>query len=86
MNILYSLTVDQYLELMDLAILNGKVAGELMDEEFEVIVNKYNLKPIGSTELDLDMLTGEMRDSGIKVTNINELERQKKLKEDENGQ
>ena len=75
MNFLYSLTVDQYLEVIDLAKSNGKVAGDLMDEEFEVIAKKYNLKPIGSTELDLDMLTGELRDLGIKVTNIKEEER-----------
>lgn len=76
MNLLWSFTIDQYLEVIDLAQLNGKVAGDLMTEEFEVIAKKYNLKPLGTTELDIDMLTGELRDSGIKVSNIKEIERQ----------
>jgi hypothetical protein len=74
---LYSLNIDQYLEIVELAQKNGKKPGDSMQEEFEIVAKKYNLQSIGQTDKDIDQLTGDLREEGAKVLNIKELERRK---------
>ena len=40
------------------------------------------IEPLGSTNLDVDQITGELREKGLKVFNPKELERRRRLKED----
>lgn len=78
---LWSLTIDQYLEVVELAQKNGVKPGESMQKEFEIVAKKYNLIPLGQTDMDKDLLTGNLREEGINVLNIDELKR--KLEEDQ---
>lgn len=83
MNDMWQMTIEQYLEICDLALKHGKKAGDNMQEEFDEIRKKYQLKHLGITDKDIDMLTGELRDKGKKVLNLNEEERKRKRKNNE---
>ena len=78
MNEIWRITMEQYMEVINLAIKHGKKEGDSMQEEFIEIKKKYLLTPIGTTDKDLDQLTGELRENGKKVLNLNEIERRKK--------
>lgn len=82
MNYIWNITIDDYLETIALAKKNGKKPGDRMDEEFLEIMKKKGKKknPIAKTEKDSDMLTGELRESGLKVFNLEEWKRQRKLR------
>ena len=75
-NLLWYATMDDYLEIIKLAIKNGKQSGDSMEEEFFQVMKKK--KPFASTNKDIDLLTGDLREKGIKVLNMNELKRRKK--------
>lgn len=77
---LWNITINQYFEIIDLAKKNGKVPGNSMMEEFEIIAKKYNLNCIGETDKDIDILAGDLREENIKVLNIKEIERQNENK------
>ncbi|MCK9542089.1 MAG: hypothetical protein M0R03_08675 [Novosphingobium sp.] len=76
-NYLFNTSMDMYIKIMELARLKGKKPGESIQEEFNEIMranpDKFTL--LGKTEADLDMLTGELRDRGLKVLNPKEKER-----------
>jgi hypothetical protein len=76
-NQLWSLTLDIYLEVVELAQKHGKKSGDSMLEEFQEIRNKYpeRFQYVGETEKDIDLLTGDLREEGLKVFNIKEEER-----------
>ncbi len=68
------------LEIFNLAEQHGKKAGESMQTEFLEI---YKKKPekfqlLGATDQDVDMLTGNLREQGKKIINLNEIDRRKK--------
>lgn len=59
---------------------NGKKAGDgLIEEAIEVSKRHPTWVTIlGYTNMDADMLAGNLRESGLKVLNVNELKRRKK--------
>lgn len=71
--LVWAMTLDQTLEIWDLALSRGKKAGDNIEAEIFEIVKKYNIKPLGTTDKDIDLLAGEWREEGLKVLNMNEL-------------
>jgi hypothetical protein len=76
---LFITDIDTILEIYELAKSRGKKAGENCQEEFDEILKK---KPerftyIGDSEQDLDMIGGNLRENGLKILNIKEIERRK---------
>jgi hypothetical protein len=71
--------IDTTLEIFELALKHGKKPGESMQEEFIEIYKqkKEKFQLIGCTEQDIDMLTGNLREEGKKILNLNEIERRK---------
>jgi len=41
------------------------------------IAKKKQMKPIGTTDKDIDQLTGDLREEGKKILNLNEIQRRK---------
>jgi len=80
---LFIMNISDYLEICELALKNGKKAGESMHEEFLEIMNKKKdkIKFLGITEKDKDLLTGEFREEGYKILNLDEIERRRKNNE-----
>jgi len=80
LNHLFMLDLETYLEVCKLAQQNGKKSGESMQQEFEEVIKKKKnkVKYLGATELDIDLLAGNMRENGLKILNMNELNRRKK--------
>jgi hypothetical protein len=72
------MNLNQYFEMVELATKHGVQPGESMEKEFEEIRKKYDIKYIGTTDKDIDILTGDLRESGKKVLNLNEEERKRK--------
>ncbi len=78
MNFMYSITAEDllkiYPEAIELAKKNGKKPGEDFGKEFSEIAKKYNINitPLGSTEMDAGLITGNLRENGLKVKNLNE--------------
>jgi hypothetical protein len=64
-----------YLEIVSLAIKNGKKPGQPMTEEFETIMKQKPeaFKYLGDTVEDIDLISGNLREEGLKVLNINEI-------------
>ena len=82
-NKIYEMTIDDYLAIIDLAKAHGKNQGDSMQQELEEIMEKKQgkIKLIGETNKDSDVLTGDLREEGIKVLNLNEEIRKAKLDE-----
>jgi len=82
MNDMWLITAEIYEEIINLALSHGKKAGDSMQEEFEEIRKKHSeIQHLGTTDKDIDMLTGELRDKGQKILNLNEEERKRKNNE-----
>ena len=67
--------LEAYEMIIELALANGKIAGQSMKEEFEQVHQEHPewFEVIGQTDLDVDLLGGELRERGLKVFNFNEL-------------
>jgi predicted CopG family antitoxin len=84
MNNVWMLTAEDielvYDEAKALASQRGKKAGDsFTDEIIELLIKKgKKLEYLGSTEKNIDVITGDLRESGIKVHNLNEEERRRK--------
>lgn len=66
--------------LYQIGFRNGLKSGESpTDKEYYEVYKRHPdwLEPLGQTNIDLDMLTGELRERGLKVLNTRELERRK---------
>jgi len=74
---LFIVDVDACIEIIELAMKNGKKQGESMQKEFDIILNKSPEKftYIGDTDLDCDLLVGNLREKGLKILNFKEIER-----------
>jgi hypothetical protein len=78
MNYAYTISAEDlikiYPEAVELAKQHGKKVGEDFGEEMFEIAKKYNIKIdcIGKTEQDASLLTGNLREEGNKVLNLNE--------------
>jgi len=85
MNNLFMLDIDTYIEIMEEAIKlgkeRGKKEGENLEVEFFEVAEKLgklnNIKHLGQTEMDKDLLLGNLREEGIKIFNLDEEKRRK---------
>jgi hypothetical protein len=86
-NKMFMMSIDIYLEAIELAQKNGKKAGDSIEKELITIIQKHKEEVIylGETEKDKDLIVGDLRENGLKILNLDEIERQKKLKEEQNG-
>lgn len=83
MNNLFMMNIGDFLpifeEAIELAKFRGKKEGENIEPEFFEIMKKHNkqdtMRHLGKTELDKDLLLGNLREEGIKITTIEELKR-----------
>jgi uncharacterized protein (DUF1015 family) len=81
MNHVWTLTLNDYIEIMEEAIVlakeRGKQVGENIEQEFFEIAKKKNkeIKHLGITDQDIDMLTGNLRERGFKIKNLKEEQR-----------
>lgn len=83
MNNLFILDISTYLEIMEDAIIlgkaRGKTEGDNIEQEFaevaqkKVLLNK--IKHLGTTDKDADLLCGDLREEGLKIINLKEIER-----------
>ena len=84
MNNLWTTNLDDFIEIMEEAIKlgkeRGKKKGDNLEAEFFEIAKKKNKMPkhLGATEKDIDLLTGDLREEGLKIINMKEIERKKK--------
>jgi len=85
MNNIWQISLDDYLTIMEEAIVlgkeRGKVEGDNLEAEFFEVAKKKGMidkiKYLGQTDKDKDLLCGDMRENGLKVLNLDEIERQK---------
>ena len=78
MNEVWNLSVDEVLEIYEIARKNGKKPGDSIEKELKQYMKEKNRKPLGETDQDLDQITGNLREEGLKVLNLNEIKRRKK--------
>lgn len=84
MNLAFMLNDFRALPLMvQLAYKNGKKEGQGMAEEAIEVSKRHPewVTILGNTEMDAGQMTGELREEGLKILNVNEIERQKKINE-----
>jgi len=76
----WALDIDTVLEIMELAKKHGKKPGDSMQDEFVEILKKkrHRFKLMGMSDKDIDLLIGNLRESGLKVFSPNEKRRSKK--------
>jgi hypothetical protein len=86
-NKMFMMNISIYLEAIELAQKNGKKAGDSIEKELiEIIqIHKDEVTYLGETEKDKDLIVGNLRENGLKILNLDEIERQKKIKEEQNG-
>jgi len=85
MNNLFMLDIDTYIEIMEEAIIlgkeRGKKEGEDISQEFFEVAEKLgklnNIKHLGQTEMDKDLLIGNLREEKIKIFDLDEEKRRK---------
>jgi hypothetical protein len=83
---LWAINLDDYITILEYAIKlgkeRGKVEGDNLETEFFEIAKKKGLteqiKHLGVTDKDKDLLVGELREEGFKVLNPDEEERRRK--------
>jgi hypothetical protein len=83
------LDIDIYIEIIEEAIKlgkeRGKKEGENIEVEFFEVAKKKgklnNIKHLGQTEMEKDLLIGNLREEGIKIFDLDE---EKRRKENEN--
>lgn len=76
----YQITTEGYIRICELAQKNGKKVGDSMQDEFNQILKEHPewFKFLGVTNKDVDLLTGNLREQGIKIINLKEEQRRKK--------
>ena len=70
MRYLWSLNIDDYMEIVKRAKANGKKAGDSMEEELMQYMKEKDKKPIGATELNMDEMLKEQAYKGLSVLGI----------------
>ena len=70
MKYIWNVTIEDYLEVIELAKKNGKKAGDSMETELLQVMKKKNKKPIGATELTIEEMMKEQASHGKKVLGI----------------
>lgn len=81
-----ALELDIYLELVEYAKKMGIKEGENMEKAITQFAkeNPKKITVIATTEKDIDLLTGNLREMGFKVLNIKEEERKKEKDNESN--
>ena len=81
-NQMFLMDLNTYLEIVELAKKRGKKAEDNMTSEFQEIIKKKadKINFLGNTNLDVDMITGNLREKGLKIFNMKEEERKKRRK------
>jgi len=85
MNNLFMLDIDTYIEIMEEAIIlgkeRGKKEGENIEQEFFEIAAKLGkmekIQHLGQTEMDKGLITGNLREEGLKILDLDEEKRRK---------
>ena len=85
MNNLFMLDIDTYIEIMEEAIKlgkeRGKKEGENIEQEFFEIAAKLRkmekIQHLGQTEMDKGLITGNLREEGLKILDLEEEKRRK---------
>lgn len=67
---IWNITIDDYIEVIELAKSHGKKTGESMEEEFLEIMKKKNCKPLGITELTKEEYINEAVSKNNSVLSI----------------
>ena len=77
MNGLWSTDTDTLLEIYKLGMNRGKKPGDSIQEEFDEIRAQFPEKFtfLGVTEQDADLLSGNLRENGLHVLNMNEIKK-----------
>lgn len=86
MNSLWSLTIDEYLEICDIARENGVQPGESMEPYIMAYMQFKNKKPIGHTELTKEEYIKEIISKGKTVLKFEDNELKIIKKEDKNDE
>lgn len=76
--------IDFMLKVYALAKERGKKPGDSVQDEFDELLKDSPgaVTFLGQTEKELDVFVGDLREDGVKVTYMTEIERQKKLKKE----
>jgi len=85
MNNLYLINPEDYLTIMEEAIKlgkeRGKKEGDNIEQEFFEVAQKLgklnNIKHLGQTEMEKDLLIGNLREEKIKIFDLDEEKRRK---------
>jgi len=85
MNNLFTMSISDYIEIMEEAIILGKERGkkegdDLTQEFFEIAAKKNKLekiKHLGQTEMDKGLIVGNLREEGLKILDLDEEKRRK---------
>ena len=85
MNNLFMLDIDTYIEIMEEAIKlgkeRGKKEGDNIEVEFFEIAAKLGkmekIQHLGQTEMDKGLITGNLREEGLKILDLDEEKRRK---------
>lgn len=70
--------------IINRALDNDKLPGESMQEEFDEILKEHpeDFECLGETNKDVDQITGDLRERGIKILNPHEIDRREQNKKD----
>lgn len=76
--------IEAYFLIVERAQSHGKKVGESMQEEFQEVLKEHPewFEFLGAGEVDVDLLAGNLRESGLKVLNLNEVARKVENKND----
>jgi len=78
MNAVFACSIEDYLTIMEEAVIlgkeRGKKTGDNLEKEFFEVAKKKNLMPqfLGKTEQDIDLIAGNLREDGLKILNMRE--------------
>ena len=80
---IWTIDMNTYMDIVHLAKKHGKKAGDSMQQEFKEVlkIKKDKIKLLGTTDLDIDLLTENLRERGVKVLNLKEIERKRRNKQ-----
>lgn len=70
MKSIWNPTLDQVIEAMELAQARGKKPGESYEDEFFEVMEKYNQKPCGNTELNKEEFLSDLAQRGGNILDV----------------
>lgn len=75
LNNIFITDIETILEVYELAKSHGKKEGDNVQAEFNEVIKRHPEKfgYLGATEMDKDLLGGNLRESGLKIINLSEI-------------